>query len=484
MAVKKILVVGDVMLDTYHFGQVNRISPEAPVPVFLETGSERHVPGGAANVAVNIAAIGVPVDLCTVVGDDENANKLKDLLHERNVDTGLFCTDGKRRTTEKLRYIGPNNQQILRADTEDTSDIAFEVIRSQIGIITSEIEEYGLFLLSDYGKGVLTEEAAQALIRLANENHIPVLVDVKDKSCQKYRNATLLKPNRKELAELTGMCTDTEEAVVAAAEYLCGAASCRYVLTTLGAAGMFLVERGNVTKTVKSAAREVYDVTGAGDTSIAYLAAELALGKDMAEAVEIANYAAGLQVAKVGTSIVYPEEVARAMNCAGGDDKRLDFYHAEGLARLKEKQRVGRKVIFTNGCFDILHAGHITYLSEAKRLGDILVVGVNSDASVRRLKGEDRPVNTLEDRLTLLSALECVDYVVMFEEDTPLEIIKKIEPDVLVKGGDYRIDAVVGAREMAARGKEVKVLPFVAGKSTTGIIERMNKRKGGVGWES
>lgn len=478
MAVKKILVIGDAMLDTYHFGQVNRISPEAPVPVFLETGRTRHAPGGAANVAVNIAAIGVPVDLCSAVGDDEAAKALKGLLKEHNVGASMLCADGRRRTTQKLRYIGPNNQQILRADTEDADNVPFEIIGDKLREISGSVGQYGLFLLSDYCKGFLTEEASQALIRLANENNIPVLIDVKDKNFRKYRNATLLKPNRKELADLTGMTTATMEEAAEAAKYLCKAASCRYVLTTLGAEGMLLVEGDAVVRKVKSAAREVYDVTGAGDTSIAYLAAELVLGKGIAEAMEISNYAAGLQVSKVGTSIVYPEEVARAMGCADGDreGKRLDFYQPDGLAPLKRKQLVGNRVVFTNGCFDILHAGHIAYLSEAKKLGGILVVGVNSDASVKRLKGEARPVNTLEDRLTLLAALEDVDYVVSFEEDTPLNLIKKIGPDVLVKGGDYQADGVVGAREMAARGKEVKILPFVAGKSTTGIIERMKEK--------
>ena len=477
MAGKKILVVGDVMLDTYHFGKVDRISPEAPVPVFLETGRGRHVPGGAANVAANIAAIGVPVDLCSVTGEDDAANMLKDLLAERNVDTRLLREDARRRTTEKVRFIGPNSQQMLRVDTEDAGGIPFEMICGQLEAVASRMEDYALFLLSDYNKGVLTEAAAQAFIRLANEKDIPVLADVKGRNFRKYRNATLLKPNRKELAELTGMGTDTAGDAAAAAEHLCRMASCRYVLTTLGAEGMFLVGQGGVVKAVKSVAREVYDVTGAGDTSIAYLAAELVLGKDLPEAMEISNYAAGLQVAKAGTSIVYPEEVFRAMeNAAEKEGKRLDFYQADGLAPLKRKQRAGSRVVFTNGCFDILHAGHIAYLSEAKKLGDILVVGVNSDASVRRLKGEGRPVNALEDRLTLLSALECVDYVAAFEEDTPLGLIKMIGPDVLVKGGDYHADAVVGAREVMEKGGAVQIMPFVDGKSTTAVIERMKKK--------
>lgn len=474
---KKILVIGDVMLDIYHFGKVDRISPEAPVPVFLETRQKKYVPGGAANVAVNIAAIGVEVDLCSVVGKDEAAEILKTLLQEQNVGIHMLCENKERRTTNKLRYIGPNHQQILRADTEDVSEIPYETVEDELQEASANVEQYGLFLLSDYKKGLLTEKITQAFIRLANENQIPVFVDVKDKNFQKYRNAVLLKPNRKELAELTAMHTDTREEVIKAAEFLCKKASCRYVLTTLGSEGMILVEQDCVAKEVKSAAKEVYDVTGAGDTSIAYLAAEVVFGKDIMEAMEIANYAAGVQVSKVGTSIVYPEEIAAVMRHMdkAEEEKRLDYYQPNGLDRLKRKQQKGYKVVFTNGCFDILHAGHIAYLKEAKKLGNVLVIGVNTDESVKRLKGNSRPINTLEDRLTLLSALESVDYVVPFDEDTPLELIKKVGPDVLVKGGDYQIDTIVGAREVLERGGEVQSLPFIAGKSTTRMIEKMQK---------
>lgn len=475
MTNKKILVIGDAMLDIYHFGKVNRISPEAPVPVFLETGKKRNVPGGAANVAVNIAAIGVSVDLFSVVGDDEAAKVLKDLLTEHSVGIHMIYEDRERTTTNKLRFIGPNNQQILRVDTEDIHDISKELVKDKIDEVICNIEQYALFLLSDYKKGVLTEEITQSFIQIATENHIPILVDVKDRNLKKYRNATLLKPNRKELADITGMCTTTIEGVVLAAEYLCKTAACRYVLTTLGAEGMILVEQEGVVKKVKSVAKEVYDVTGAGDTSIAYLASELVLGKDISEALEISNYAAGLQVSKVGTSIITPEEVTQIMDSDNSKcyDKQLDFYKKDGLEKLKEKQRKGRKVVFSNGCFDILHAGHIEYLKEAKKLGDILVIGVNTDESVRRLKGKNRPINPLEDRIAILSALECVDYVVPFQEDTPLNLIKKIDPSILVKGGDYRMDTIVGAREVLERGGTVLTLPFRKGKSTTGVIEKI-----------
>lgn len=477
MTDRKILVVGDIMLDTYHFGQVNRISPEAPVPVFLETGKKKCVPGGAANVAVNIAAIGVAVDICSVTGQDDTAHTLKALLREQGVGVHMVCESPQRRTTNKVRFIGPNNQQILRADTEDIQAVSYETVQDNIQTISNAGEQYALFLISDYNKGFLTEEITQAFIKIANEKGIPVLVDVKDRNFQKYQNATLLKPNRKELSDLTGMRTDTAAEAAAAAEHLCKMASCRYVLTTLGAEGMLLVEKGRIAKEVKSAAKEVYDVTGAGDTSIAYLAAELVLGKNILEAMEISNYAAGLQVSKVGTSIVYPEEVADAMRRTdkNRNHKRLDFYREKGLEKLKQKQKMGYKTVFTNGCFDILHAGHIAYLKEAKKLGDILVIGVNTDESVKRLKGTGRPINSLEDRLTLLSALEDVDYVIPFREDTPLELIKKIEPDVLVKGGDYQIDTIVGAKEVAERGGRVQVLPFVKGRSTTGILEKIQR---------
>ena len=474
---KKILVIGDVMLDIYHFGEVNRISPEAPVPVFLETGRTRYVPGGAANVAVNIAVIGVPVDLCSVTGNDREAEQLISLLAEQRVGTDMVHKQEGRQTTSKLRFIGPNHQQILRADTEDIEEIPYQRIEDLVKKVCVNIEQYGLFLLSDYKKGFLTEKTTQAFIAMANSHHIPVLVDVKDQNFQKYRNATLLKPNKKELSDLTGMSTATGEETVAAAEYLCRMASCQYVLTTLGAEGMLLIERGKLVKRVNSVAREVYDVTGAGDTSIAYLAASLMQGKDILEAMEISNYAAGLQVSKMGTSIVRPEEVAcaRNRNDRDGRNKKLNFYQDHGLEPLKERQQLGEKVVFTNGCFDILHAGHISYLKEAKKLGDILVVGVNDDESVKRLKGESRPVNPVEDRLMLLSALECVDYVIPFQEDTPLELIRKIKPDMLVKGGDYQMDQVVGAREVLQNGGEVRLLPFIRGRSTTEIIEKIGR---------
>lgn len=475
--IKKILVAGDAMLDAYHFGQVNRISPEAPVPVFLETGRERHVPGGAANVAVNIAAAGLQVSFCSVIGSDENGRMFLNLLRDNAVNTDLVKVSDERKTATKLRYIGPGNQQILRVDEEETRDIALSDIADLMCALENTVREYGVVVLSDYKKGFLSEEITQHLIRLANVNHIPVLVDVKDMAFRKYRNATILKPNRKELGLLTGMRAGSKEEAVKAASYLCRETPCSYVLATLGSEGMLLADKDGLIKDVESTASEVFDVTGAGDTSAAYLAAGMAAGAEISDAVTIANYAAGIQVSKVGTSAVYPYEVYEAMRREGEEEcggcGRLNLNDkVTDVCRRKER---GERIVFTNGCFDILHTGHLSYLREAKKLGDVLVVGLNSDHSVRRLKGDGRPVNRLKDREMMLSALSFVDYIIPFEEDTPARLINTIVPDVLVKGGDYAPENIVGAETVIQNGGEVKVLPFMEGHSTSGIIKKIQE---------
>ncbi len=449
---KKILVAGDIMLDIYRFGKVNRISPEAPVPVFLEEGDTRYSPGGAANVAVNVATISIETDLFSVTGSDERGSKLEEILQEKEIGAEYIIRLRDRKTTGKTRYIAQNNQQILRADVEDTEEVEFSLIKERLEVLEKNIESYGLVLLSDYKKGFLSEEITQAFISMANRHDIPVFVDVKEKNIAKYRNATLLKPNRKELKEITGMPVDSFENAALAASHLCSAADTGYVLTTLGADGMILVDKERILCSVKSVAREVYDVTGAGDTSLAYLAAETVLGRSIEDSVRIANIAAGIQVGKVGTSVVTPDEVAAAI-----------------------KDSNSGRTVFTNGCFDIIHAGHVAYLKAARALGDRLIVGLNSDDSVRRLKGDTRPVNELNDRMAVLSSLSFVDEVIPFDEDTPLELIKKVHPDILVKGGDYDIDSIVGADEVRSWGGEVRVIPFVEGKSTTSIINKMKE---------
>lgn len=450
--IKRIMVVGDIMLDTYRFGEVSRISPEAPVPVFLEKDRIKLSPGGAANVAINVAAIGVPVDVLSVVGDDDAGVSLVRLLNDAGINTDCILTIAERCTTQKIRYIAQNNQQIMRADKEDSTEVFVDVCEKVLNRLERDIDKYGLILLSDYKKGLLSYDLTQRIIGIAKENKVPVYIDVKDPNTEKYRGATLLKPNRKELSDLSGMSVKTIDEAENAAIHLCNIAECNYVLTTLGADGMLLVNRNQVLKKIESVAREVYDVTGAGDTSLAYLAAEIVLGHDLEYAMEISNVAAGIQVGKVGTSVVYPEEVR---------------------AELSKQKLIGSRIVFTNGCFDILHAGHVSYLKKAKELGDRLVVGINSDESVRRLKGNGRPINKLEDRIAVLSALDCVDEVIPFEEDTPLELIKRVHPDVLVKGNDYTVENIVGADFVLSYGGDVKTIPLLQGRSTTGIAKRM-----------
>lgn len=474
----KILVAGDVMLDTYIYGKVERVSPEAPVLILRKKPvSTRNVLGGAANVAFNIVMAGiVEVDVLSVVGDDEHGKLLLQKLKEAGINIDMILIDQDRPTTDKLRYIGQNNQQLLRVDDESHQPVRREHMAAICMLLNRKMKEYDIILLSDYLKGFLNADITGMIMKMAKEHHIPVMADVKDRNYLKYKGAYLLKPNRDELHEITGMDVSTEDKIVEASCFLSRNSDSRYVLTTLGADGMILTNQEELLLKVKSTAREIYDVTGAGDTALAYLAVSLAYGKDMKEAVETANAAAGVQVSKLGTSIVYPSEVIQSMKNVLGRNKQIKDYKVGGLAPIKAEQRNGEKIVFTNGCFDILHRGHVEYLQEAKKLGDRLVVGINDDASVRRLKGSMRPVNSIEDRMLLVSALECVDYVIAFEEDTPLELIQAVMPQILVKGGDYKIEEIVGADWVVANGGKVVTIPCVEGKSTTKLIESIQEK--------
>ena len=466
---KNILVVGDVMLDNYYVGDVRRISPEAPVPVFRKH-SERSVLGGAANVAANLVAADQHVSMMSMIGEDANGEILMSLFKQKGVSTELI-TKLNRSTTIKTRFLADNNQQLLRLDVEDTSPINKEECATMLEQLEKVIGQYDLILMSDYLKGLMTQEFTQGVIRLAKKQNIPVVIDVKDPKYGKYYGATLLKPNLNELRVLTGESAKTDDEIVSAAEELGKRCDCKYVLTTLGARGMVLVGDGEP-YFIKSLAREVYDVSGAGDTTIAYLATCMANGLPVREAMNIANYAAGIQVGKVGTSSVSWQEVRDLIS-----NEDHGAYHKiltkEDVSRFR-KDNQNKKIVFTNGCFDILHIGHKRYLQQAAALGDILVIGVNSDDSVRRLKGPSRPVNGEQDRAEMLSALGFVDYVVIFDEDTPYELIKKIQPDVLVKGGDYKPEEVVGRDIVEARGGRLELIQLVEGKSTTNIINKIS----------
>ena len=461
---KKVLVVGDIMLDEYHFGRVERISPEAPVPVFLETNERRFVAGGAANVAVNISAIGVDVTLFGIIGNDYSGDKIIELIYITKIEN--------RKTTLKLRYIGQGNQQILRVDDECVEDVKLNDIKKELTMIGGIIKDFDIIVLSDYKKGFLSQEIIQYIIKLAKDEKKTVIVDVKEKNYKKYANATILKPNKIELELMIGKSLSNDEEIVEAARTICHYTPCEYVLTTLGAEGMLLANKNGLMKKVQSVASEVFDVTGAGDTSLAYLAAELANGKELIEAMIVANYASGVQVSKFGTSVVYPYEVYRMLSDAKSDHSPL-YDKDKQIYEIQSCKRNGKKIVFTNGCFDVLHIGHIQCLKEAKRNGDILVVGINDDQSVRRLKGDKRPINVLEDRVSMLKSLSCVDFVIPFKEDTPEKLIKLIKPDVLVKGGDYCVDTIVGAEFVLGLGGVVKTVPIVEGKSTTNIIKKV-----------
>lgn len=467
---KNILVIGDVMLDTYFTGEVKRISPEAPVPVFRKK-KERSVPGGAANVAANLIAAGQNVSIMAMAGNDEAGEKLKEIFEGQGINTDLILPVG-RHTTEKTRFLASNNQQVLRLDVEDTDPLSARDCERFMEILNKKIGEFDLILLSDYLKGLLTCDFTQKVIHKAAEHNIPVIVDVKDPKTEKYCGATLLKPNLKELRDLTGLKAESDEQIAAASEELRRTRNVHYVLTTCGGRGMVLVGDGEP-YFIEAYGQEVFDVTGAGDTAIAYLGACMVNGFSMREAVNIANLVAGIQVSKVGTSSVYWSEIRSRLvdQTESADHKIICGRAIESFRKDHERQ----KIVFTNGCFDILHVGHIRYLQKAAKLGDVLIIGLNSDESVKQLKGAGRPINNENERAEMLGALGFVDYIAIFDEDKPLNLINKIQPDVLVKGGDYTPDEVVGKKEVEKRGGKLVLIPFVEGKSTTNIIEKIKK---------
>ncbi len=468
----KIAVVGDVMLDCYYYGEVKRISPEAPVPVTRVTGQSASL-GGAANVAANLAFLGAKVYLGGVSGLDENRGKLLDLLNKAAIDSSGLITGQERKTITKLRILG-SNQQMLRLDFEETGVLSpQEECSLQTwfkGLVANGLD--GL-VISDYAKGVCSSTICPWLIQKAHEANIPVLVDPKGSEWAKYQGADCITPNVKEMGEAVGrvLPNETLQIVNAARDAICqyGVAS---VLVTRSEKGLSFVAEEEAF-TVPAAAREVYDVSGAGDTVAAVFLATLAGGLPSGEAALLANQAAGIVVGRVGTYAIRRDELLNEVLCeersAGKKYRPLNRREVEMLAA-GWRQR-GERVVFTNGCFDILHTGHVTYLEKARALGDHLIIGLNSDNSVKKLKGETRPLVCELDRARVLSALGCVDAVVLFAEDTPEELLSAVKPDVLVKGGDYAVDEVAG-RQYAG---EVKIIDFEEGYSTTGVIEKIRK---------
>lgn len=462
-----VLVIGDIMLDRYWFGDTGRISPEAPVPVVkIKQMDER--PGGAGNVALNIAALGAKVTLIGITGDDASAKTLKDQLTAANVDHDIQALPAVP-TITKLRVIS-RHQQLLRLDFEEKFPDLNQA--TLIQLFKKHLCHANLVILSDYAKGTVT--CSETLITLANEAGIPILVDPKGLDFSIYKKATIITPNMKEFEAVAGPA-DNEQDVFSKGQQLLQNLDIAALLLTRGEQGMTLIQRNTDEIHLPAHAREVFDVTGAGDTVIGVLGAAVAAGASLPDAMMMANLAASLVVAKLGAASVSAAELQIAMEGPNGISY-CGVLNEEQLIQAVAKTRLeGKKIIFTNGCFDILHAGHVKYLQQAKQLGDYLIVAINDDNSVKRLKGPGRPINHAEQRLAVLAGLGVVDSVIAFADDTPERLLKLLQPDILVKGGDYRPDQVVGAEIVLAYGGEVRVLGLIKDISTSLIIDRMIK---------
>ncbi|WP_395344628.1 bifunctional D-glycero-beta-D-manno-heptose-7-phosphate kinase/D-glycero-beta-D-manno-heptose 1-phosphate adenylyltransferase HldE [Ningiella sp. W23] len=465
----KILIVGDIMLDRYWSGATARISPEAPVPVVNVNDIEDR-PGGAANVAVNAAALGAKVSLLGLVGRDETSNILRTQLEARNVDID-FITLPEFDTITKLRVMS-RNQQLLRLDFEKSFVRADKT--ALLEKYKSKLSHVNVVVLSDYNKGCLSE--VEALIALAKEADVPVIIDPKGSDFSKYAGASVITPNMSEFTQAFAKQTSSqimsEDELHQLASDSCAQLNLENILLTRSEQGMSLFSALGKAHHLPALAKEVFDVTGAGDTVVSTLACAVGANTSMEHACQLANHAAGVVVAKLGTSTATTTELALAIN----SHKSMDggqMSEAQLLVALEESRNRAERIVFTNGCFDILHAGHVSYLNEAAALGDRLIVGVNSDSSVKALKGEGRPVNNAARRMAVLAGLSAVDWVVEFSEETPQRLIQAVLPDVLVKGGDYAEAEIVGSAEVKANGGQVKVLTFEDGVSTTGIISQI-----------
>lgn len=460
----RVLVVGDVMLDRYWHGKATRISPEAPVPV-VRVGNREDRPGGAGNVALNIAALGAAASLVGIIGNDEAGSELRTRLQA----AGVYCEFAQcaeAPTITKLR-VTSQHQQLLRMDFEqDFSAAAASSLQAHALQLLGAAQ---VLVLSDYGKGSLRD--TQSLIQAARARGIPVVVDPKGSDFARYHGATIITPNLSEFEAIVGCCA-TEEELASRGLALLERLQLGAILITRGESGMSLLRPGMPELHMPTRAQEVFDVTGAGDTVVAALAAALAAGSSLEEGTALANLAAGLAVGKLGTAAISGPELRRAIQQEDGTGRGV--MSADQLALAVEDARAhGEKVVFTNGCFDIIHAGHVGYLAEARKLGQRLIVAINDDDSVKRLKGPGRPINPVERRMAVLAGLEAVDWVVSFADDTPEALLHSLKPDVLVKGGDYSIEQVVGGDFVLGYGGKVRVLAFLDNCSTSAIVEKL-----------
>ena len=463
----KVFVVGDIILDQYIYGETNRISPEAPVPIVKVNNSEER-PGGAANVAVNVASLGINTQLLGITGNDEASERLESILAQKNVKCHFIQQDNCPTITK--RRVLSQHQQLIRLDYESDkkTENSTELVKKYIKLLNS----VDIIILSDYAKGGLIE--VEALIKYANDKNIPILVDPKSKDFDCYKNATILTPNEKEFEEVVGIC-ETDNVLTEKGEALLKNLNLEALLITRGKKGMTLIQKNKSVIHLNAMTHEVFDVTGAGDTVIAVLAAAIASNQSVEVATMLANTAASLVVKKLGTATVTIDEINKNLYDEATSLSIPNKKYA--LELINEAKKSGKKIIMTNGCFDIIHTGHVRYLSKAKSLGDYLVIAVNDDESVKRLKGNGRPINTLEDRMLVLNSLASVNLVIPFSQDTPEEIISSVNPDVLVKGGDYKEENIAGAESVRKSGGEVVIVPFDEGYSTSLILKKLKDKK-------
>lgn len=468
----RILIVGDIMLDRFVYGAAERLSPEAPVPV-LKFDRESVMPGGAANVARNVSEFGASVELIGLVGRDGARDELQNLIDACPGCRLNAVVSDRRRTTVKSRFVA-DRQQILRVDMEEARSADHEEERALIAAVTDAVDRADLIILSDYAKGVLTPDVVRATIEIARARGLPVIVDPKTIDFRRYSGATVVTPNLNELEKAVRRSCPDDETVIAGASELMEQAELGAILVTRGGQGMTLVEGDKPALHLRTTARQVFDVSGAGDTVISVLAVLLAEGLALSDAAFAANLAAGLVVEKLGTASVTRDELTVEIRHRHESDWDRKIALIDAAVRKRRRWAgTGERVVFTNGCFDLLHPGHISLLRQAKGAGDRLVVGLNSDASVSRLKGPTRPVQDQDARALVLSALDCVDLVVVFGDDTPLDLITALRPDVLVKGADYREDQVVGHDVVASYGGKVVLAVLEPNRSTTATIAKM-----------
>lgn len=473
----KILLVGDIMLDTFVYGGVSRISPEGPIPV-LSVAREDKMLGGAGNVLANICALGAQAELIAVIGDDAAGQEIVKNVESLGSQSDLVIDEG-RPTILKTRYIS-QGQQLLRVDQEKVEDASQELQTKILNLASGKIADADVLVLSDYGKGTLAPYLIKDLIKLAKKNKVPVIVDPKKKDFSLYKGATLITPNKKELSEATGsMPVSSDAEIESAAAKLIKLAGVDGVIATRSEDGISVVSKGGAPLHLKTKALEVYDVSGAGDTVVAAIAAALGAKGTLEQAAELANIAGGLVVAKVGTAVIRKEEVLNALQNNDVDGRiapTMDWDSAKDQIRTWQAQ--GLKVGFTNGCFDIVHYGHVNYLNQAREKCDRLVLGLNHDKSVKILKGEDRPINEEAARANVMGALSSIDLVVYFgaeengQDNTPCEVVGYLKPDILMKGGDYTIDQLPEGKVVLGYGGDVEIMPLYEGYSTTNIIRK------------